>query len=485
MGTLGPLNRARKGSAMSQISEAAETTASGDLQALARAHLMLAFSSMAEFMDQPLPMLERGEGCHVLDDAGNRFIDGLSGLYCASLGHSFGDEIGRAAHEQMRTLPYAPNVNTAHPRSVELAARVAGLAPEGLERVFFVSGGSEAVESAWKLAQLYHRANGEPQRRKAIAREGAYHGATLGALSLTGLASVRKEFEPLTGIPVRHISNTNAYRHPEGGDPERFCRFLLAELESVIDEEGPETIAMLIAEPVQNAGGALVPPPGYWQGVREICDRHGILLCSDEIICAFGRMGAWFACERFGFEPDLITFAKGFTGGHFSMGGVLLSDQIAEPFLDGRVSNPHGFTYCGHPVGCAVALAAIDIYEREGVLENVSSNEASLGSALDGLRDIPIVGDVRGMGYLWSIELVRDQASKEVIAGKGAEWLLRDVLSAELSKRGLICRVDSRADPVLTLSPPLVAGPGLIDEIAAIMRGALEVTAEQLEASRR
>jgi adenosylmethionine-8-amino-7-oxononanoate aminotransferase len=450
-----------------------------DLQSLAKAHLMLHFSDMAAYADRPIPIIERGEGCHVYDHAGNRYIDGLSGLYCANLGHSHGDELGRAAHEQMRTLPFTSNWTVAHPRSIELAARIGALAPDGLDRVFFTSGGSEAVESAWKLALQYHQANGEPERRKAIAREDAYHGVTLGALAFTGIPVCRDPFAP-PAIPVRHVSNTNAYRHPDGGSERRFCRALLAEVEAAIEDEGPETIAMLIAEPVQNAGGSLVPPAGYWQGLREICDRHGILLCSDEVICAFGRLGYWFGGDAFGYTPDLITFAKGLTGAHFALGGVVISDRVAAPFLDGRASYMNGFTFGGHPVGAAVALAALDVYERESVLENVRANEPRLRAELEALREIPIVGDVRGMGHFWSIELVRDQASRETLTGEEAEWLLKDVLSAELWSRGLICRLDDRADPIVQIAPPLVADATLLEELAAILRAGLEVAAERV-----
>lgn len=450
------------------------------LQELARAHLMLHFSDMAAFAERDIPIIERGEGCHVYDVAGRRYIDGLSGLYCTNLGHSHGDEIGRAAHEQMSRLPFTSNWTVAHPPSVELAARIAALAPEGLDRVFFTSGGSEAVESAWKVAVQWHSANGEAQRSKAIARRDAYHGVTLGALSFTGIPVCRTAFEPLA-VPTRHVSSTNAYRHPQGADEDAFCASLLAEIEAVVEFEGAETIAMLIAEPVQNAGGCLTPPRGYWQGLREICDRHGILLCSDEVICAFGRIGAWFGGQRLGYTPDLITFAKGLTGGHSAMGGLLLSDRVAEPFLSGRASYLNGFTFGGHPVGAAVGLAAIDVLERERVVANVLANEPYAREALEALLDIPIVGDVRGMGHFWAIELVRDQETREPFEGPAAEWLLKEVLSERLWAEGLICRLDDRADPIVQIAPPLVAGPDLFQEIASILRAGLEHAAERLD----
>jgi adenosylmethionine-8-amino-7-oxononanoate aminotransferase len=450
------------------------------LQELARAHLMLHFSDMAAFAERDIPIIERGEGCHVYDVSGRRYIDGLSGLYCVNLGHSHGEEIGRAAHEQMRRLSFTSNWTVAHPPSVELAARIAGLAPDGLERVFFTSGGSEAVESAWKIAVQWHAANGEPQRSKAIARRDAYHGVTLGALSFTGIPICRTAFEPLA-VPTRHVSSTNAYRHPQGADEDSFCASLLAEIEAVVEFEGPETIAMLIAEPVQNAGGCLTPPRGYWQGLRDICDRHGILLCSDEVICAFGRIGEWFGGQRLGYTPDLLTFAKGLTGAHFAMGGLLISDRVAEPFLSGRASYLNGFTFGGHPVGAAVGLAAIDVLERERVVENVRANEQGAREALEALLDIPIVGDVRGMGHFWAIELVRDRETREPFEGPAAEWLLKEVLSERLWAEGLICRLDDRSDPIVQIAPPLVAGAELFEEIASILRSGLEHAAERLD----
>jgi adenosylmethionine-8-amino-7-oxononanoate aminotransferase len=459
--------------------ESAPTGDADRLHSLAKRHLMLHFSDMSAYAESEIPIIERGEGCRVYDVEGRSYIDGLSGLYCVNLGHSHGDRIGDAAAAQMRRLPFTSNWTVAHPPGIELAARLAELSPPGLDRAFFTSGGAEAVESAWKLAVQWHAANGERERRKVIARQDAYHGVSLGALAMTGIEECRTPFEPLA-VPVVHVANTNAYRHPEGEDEDRLRDALLREIEDTIEAEGAETIAMLIAEPVQNAGGSIVPPPGYWQGLREICDRHGILLCADEVICAFGRIGHWFGIERFGCVPDLITFAKGLTGAHFAMGGLLISDRVAAPFLDGRSNYLHGYTFGGHPVGAAVALAALETIESEGVLENVRANEPVVAAALDGLRDIPIVGDVRGAGHFWAIELVRDQESRESFDGAGAEWLLKDVLSEELWSRGLICRLDDRAEPVVQIAPPLVAGAELIEEIAAILRAGLETATARM-----
>ncbi len=467
-----------------ETNEDAVTTAisaeeAAQLRSRARRHMLLHFTDMTAYEEQPMAIIERGEGCHVFDVEGRRYIDGLSGLYCANLGHSHGEALGVAALGQMERLPFTSNWTVAHPPGIELATRLAELAPTGLDRVFFTSGGSEAVESAWKLAVQWHQANGEPQRRKAIARHDAYHGVTLGALSLTGIEDCRSPFEP-AAIPTTHVANTSAYRHPDGADEAALCASLLAEVDAAILAAGPETVALLIAEPVQNAGGCIVPPAGYWAGLREICDRHGVLLCSDEVICAFGRIGHWFGAERFGYEPDLLTFAKGLTGGHFPMGGVMISDRVAAPFLDGRAMYLNGFTFGGHPVGAAVALASLRALEETGALANVLANEPLAEAGLNSLRDIPIVGDVRGAGHFWAIELVRDQATKQPFEGPAAEWLLKDVLSEQLWSRGLICRLDDRSDPIVQIAPPLVADAALIEEIVSILRQSLTVAAERM-----
>ncbi len=450
------------------------------LQDLAKQHLMLHFSDMT-VEPEDIPVIVRGEGSYVYDDAGNRFIDGLSGLYCLNLGHSHGEEIGAKAAAQMATLPFTSNWTVAHPPAIELAAKLAELAPPGFERAFFTSGGSEAVESAYKMAVQYHQAKGEPQRRKVIARRDAYHGVSLGALSFTGIPVCRTAFEPLP-VPTSHVSSTNAYRHPAGDDEAAFTRALLAEIEETIEFERPETIAMLIAEPVQNAGGSIVPPTGYWDGLREITERHGILLVSDEVICAFGRIGTWFGAERLGYKPDLITFAKGLTGAHAAMGGVMMSDKVADVFLDGKADYLHGITFGGHPVGSAIALGAIEIYEREGILQNVLDNEPKARDLIEGLKDIPIVGDVRGMGHFFAIEVVKDQATKEALTEAEAGWLLKRVLSDRLFERGMICRLDDRAEPIVQIAPPLVADIALFEEITEILHDGLSHAAERLEA---
>lgn len=451
------------------------------LQDLAKQHLMMHFADMSVEPGE-IPVLVRGEGSYVFDDQGRRFIDGLSGLYCSNLGHSHGEAIGVRAAEQMAALPYVSNWSTAHPPAIELAAALSEKAPSNINRVFFTSGGSESVESAYKLARQYHQTNGEPERRKVIARNGAYHGSTLGALSFTGIPGIRTPFEPMA-VQVPRVSNTVAYRSQayEQGGEEALTKALLDEIENVIEFERPETIAMIIAEPVQNAGGSIVPPKGYWQGLRDICDRYGILLVSDEVICAFGRLGHWFGAQRFDYLPDMITVAKGMTGAYAPMGAVLISDKVAEPFVSGKDTYLHGYTFGGHPVVAAVALGALEVYEEEKIFDNVLANEPKVLELLEGLKDIPIVGDVRGMGHFFAIEVVRDQNTAERITDDEGEWLLQGVLTGYLEENGMICRLDDRAEPFIQIAPPLVAGMEEFEQITEILRGALEHTAEALE----
>jgi len=442
--------------------------AARDLQQLARDHLWLHFSRLGEYAaGAELPVIVRGDGCHLEDSAGRRYLDGLSGLFAVQIGYSHGEEIGAAAAAQMRELPFYTNWSYAHPRSIELAAEIAELAPEGLNRVFFVSGGSEAVEAAWKLAREYHGSRGE-RRWKAISRNYAYHGTTMGALSITGVAGLRTPFEPL--VPsVAHLSDTSRYRRPEGESEEAFTALLVAELEQAILREDPETVAMVILEPVQNSGGAITPPRGYFAGVREVCDRYGVLLCADEVICGFGRLGDWFGSERYGIRPDLITCAKGLSSAYASIGALIAADHVAAPFLEGEAMFTHGMTFGGHPVQSAIALANIEIMRRERVVENVAANRDDFHRTLAQLLDIGIVGDLRGDGYFWALELVRDKETKEPFSDDEAEWLLRGLISRRVFEAGLICRADDRGEPAVQVAPPLIAGQAEFDEIVGIL----------------
>ena len=446
----------------------------GDLQELAKRHLWMHFTRMGSYAEHEVPVIVRGEGCYVYDQHGKRYLDGLSALYCVNIGHGR-TALGEAAARQAKELGFYTNWSYAHPRSIELAARIAALAPGDLNRVFFTSGGSEAVESAWKLAKAYHAARGEPRRHKIVARNLAYHGTSMGALTATGLPPLREPFEPLTP-GGHHVANTNSYRWKEDRDP----LWAADAIEEAITFEGPHTVAAVILEPVQNGGGCFVPQEGYFQRVREICDRHGVLLISDEVICSWGRLGHWFGCERFGYQPDMITTAKGITSAYAPLGAVIASDRLIEPFLHGDAIFNHGFTFGGHPMSCAVALANIDVIEREQLCEHVRAREDEFRAMLDSLRDLPIVGDVRGAGYFHAIELVKDKDTKQMFNDEESEYLLRGFLSGELYRRGLICRTDDRGEPIVQLSPPLIADREQFEEIEAILRPVLSEAWERI-----
>jgi adenosylmethionine-8-amino-7-oxononanoate aminotransferase len=448
-----------------------------DLQQAARDHLWLHFTRMSSVLDGDLPVIVRGDGCYLEDSRGRRYLDALAGLFAVQIGYGYGEEMGEAAAAQMRELPFYTNWSYAHPRAIELAAELASLAPGDLNRVFFVSGGSEAVEAAWKLARQYHSLRGE-RRWKAIARRVAYHGTTAGALSLTGIASLRTPFEPL--VPdVAHVRNTNRYHRPPGESEEEFTAFLLTDLEETLAQVGPDSVAMVIMEPVQNAGGSFTPPAGYFAGVRAICDRYGILLCADEVICGFGRLGSWFGSERYDIRPDLVTCAKGLSSAYGSIGGVIVRDAVAAPFLEGDRVYAHGITFGGHPVQAAIALKNLEIMRRERIVEHVAESQHAFRATLAQLLDLPIAGDLRGTGFFYALELVKDKETRETFTEEECETLLRGFLSPRLFEAGLICRADDRGDPVVQISPPLVAGQAEFDRIVAILGEVLAEAGER------
>jgi adenosylmethionine-8-amino-7-oxononanoate aminotransferase len=469
------------------------STTSLDLQRAAKEHLWMHFTRMGGYETADVPIIVRGDGCYLEDANGKRYLDALAGLFSVNIGYSFGEEIGQAALEQMRELPFYTNWSYAHPRAIELAAEVASLAPGDLNRVFFCSGGSEAVESAWKLARQYYSARGQktvlqtglgapetrhdelvaamqapPRRYKAIGRHIAYHGTTFGALSINGIPAIRAPFEPLVS-EVRHVSNTNRYHRPPQETEAAFTQFLLDELEQAIVSMGPETVCLVHMEPVQNAGGCFTPPEGYWRGVRELCDRYDILLSADEVITAFGRLGHWFGSERYDIRPDIVTCAKGLSSSYAALGAVVATDRVMEPFLGATSMFSHGITFGGHPVMCAIALKNIEIMKREGILEHVRATEDAFRSTLAQLLELPIVGDLRGTGFFYAIELVKDKDTRESFSEEECERLLRGFLSNALFDAGLICRADDRGDPVIQISPPLVAGQVEFDEITSIL----------------
>jgi adenosylmethionine-8-amino-7-oxononanoate aminotransferase len=442
------------------------------LQQSARDHLWMHFTRMSSYQTAEVPVIVRGDGAYIYDAKGKRYLDGLAGLFVSQLGHGR-TELAEAAAKQASELAFFPLWSYAHPKSIELAERVAGYAPGDLNRVFFTSGGGEAVESAWKLAKQYFKLTGRPGKHKVISRAIAYHGTTQGALSITGLPELKAPFEPLVPSTFR-VPNTNIYRAPHhGDDPVAFGRWAADQIAVAIENEGADTVAAVFLEPVQNAGGCFPPPPGYFERVREICDQYDVLLVSDEVICAFGRLGHMFGAERYGYQPDIITCAKGITSGYSPLGAMIATDRLMEPYLHGNTSFPHGYTFGGHPVSAAVALANLDIFEREGINEHVRNKEGQFRATLEKLLDLPMVGDVRGDGFFYGIELVKDKATKETFDAEESERLLRGFLSKALFDAGLYCRADDRGDPVIQLSPPLICDQQHFDEMEQILRSVL------------
>ena len=448
----------------------------GSLESLAKRHLWPHFTRLGAYRHRDLPIFVKGSGPRLYDVHGHGYLDGLASLFVVQAGHGRAD-LAEAGRRQAGELAYYPIWSAAHPAAVELAAKLAELAPGDLNRVFFTTGGSEAVESAWKLARAYFKEVGQPERTKVIARDLAYHGTTMGALAVTGLPAIKDQFEPVVPGAV-HVANTNRFRSAFGpkaaaGD-EAFAAACAGAVEEAIVTEGPGTVAAVFLEPVQNTGGCFPPPPGYFTRVREICDRYGVLLVSDEVICGFGRLGTWFGATRYDYLPDMITFAKGVTSGYAPLGGVICRDFLAEPFLQGDASYAHGITFGGHPVSCAVALANIEVLASEGVLGAVEANEKGLAERLERLRDIPVVGDVRGAGFFWALELVKDPDHPEVrFTVEERRALIRGQVAPRLFEAGLVCRADDRVDPVVQLAPVLTFGETELDETEAILRSVL------------
>jgi hypothetical protein len=459
------------------------------LQQAARDHLWMHFTRHSAYDPAQggaeVPVIVRGEGAYLFDAHGKKYLDGLAGLFVSQLGHGRTD-LAEAAAKQARELAFMPLWSYAHPAAIELAERVASYAPGDLNRVFFTSGGGEAVETAWKLAKNYFKLTGKPGKHKVLSRTIAYHGTTQGALSITGLPVMKAPFEPLVPSTFR-VPNTNIYRASEvtggllsGDDPEAFGRWAADQIAVAIENEGADTVAAVYLEPVQNSGGCFPPPPGYFQRVREICDEYDVLLVSDEVICAFGRLGHMFGAERYGYQPDIITCAKGLTSGYSPLGAMIATDRLMQPFLSGDTTFLHGYTFGGHPVSCAVALANLDAFEKEKVNEHVRDTEGAFRATLEKLNDLPIVGDVRGDGFFYGIELVKDKATKESFDDDECEKLLRGFLSKALFENGLYCRADDRGDPVVQLAPPLICDQQHFDEIEQILRTVLEKAWAQL-----
>ncbi|HEX3198883.1 MAG TPA: aspartate aminotransferase family protein [Propionibacteriaceae bacterium] len=438
------------------------------------------FTRMGSFATNPVPIIERGEGAYLYDSNGRRYLDALSGLFVVQAGYGR-DEIADAADKQTRKLAYFPIWSYATPPAIELADRLAALTPGDLNKVFFSSGGGESVETAWKVAKQYFKLTGKPSKTKVISRAVAYHGTTQGALAITGVPNFKHAFEPLVPGTIR-VPNTDFYRAPDHltADEKAFGLWAANRIQEAILAEGADSVAAVFVEPVQNAGGSIPPPPGYFERLREICDSYDVLLVSDEVICAYGRLGTMFGCEKFGYQPDIITSAKGLTSGYAALGAAIISDRIFEPFSTGTTSFAHGYTFGGHPVACAAALANLDLFEKEDLLGNVLGNENAFRATLERLLDLPIVGNVRGDGYFWSVELVKDQASKEPFTSADCERILRGVVAPGMWEAGVYCRADDRGNAVVQFAPPLICGQAEFDQIESAMRSVLSDAWTQL-----
>jgi adenosylmethionine-8-amino-7-oxononanoate aminotransferase len=443
-----------------------------------RDNVWLHFTQMSQYRDaQQKPLvLVKGEGSTVWDDQGKSYLDFLAGIYSVNAGYGR-RRIMEAMMVQLEQLPFVNPFGYASVPTVVLADRLGDLAPlGGNARVFFTSGGSESVESALKLAKQYQQERGFPNRYKTISRRGAYHGTTLGALSVNGISSVRRQFGPL--VPgARHAPMSHRYRCPYCQN-NRACNLTcFEEIERLVDFEGPDQIAAIIMEPVQNAGGCI--PPGsidYFKKIRELCDRTGILMIMDEVICGFGRLGELFGSTYFGVEPDLITTAKGITSSYAPLGAVLVRKSIADAFENGP-GFMHGLTFGGHPVSCAAALANLDIMLEEDLPSRAKEMGAYLRGELESaLGNHPNVGDIRGVGLFLGVELVKDRSTKE----PPSEPELLSWLTDHMRDEGLILRNDDRGDPTTQLCPPLVITKDECDRVVDILHRSFDELGQKL-----
>lgn len=449
-----------------------------DLRKADLAHVVHPFTLLRTLPEEGPRVIERGEGAVVWDAEGREFLDGLAGLWCVNVGHGR-KEIADAVAEQMARLAYAPTFfGFSNRPAIELAERLAARAPRGLTRVLFTNGGSESNETNIKIARYYWKLNGRAEKVKIISRRSGYHGVSLGALSATGIPRFWTMFEPL--VPgFSHIMPPYCYRCDLGKTYPACAVACAGELEAAIRREGADTVAAFIAEPVMGAGGVIVPPPGYLREIEAICRRHDVLLILDEVITGFGRTGKLFACEHWGVEPDLLSVAKGITSAYVPMGAALVHERIYRDLAGkGPADLPflHGFTYGGHPVAAAAALRNLEILEREQLADNAAVVGARLKSRLEALQELPVVGDVRGLGLMLGVELVRDRATR---APYPAEAGLGRRVARHAYDAGLILRA---IGDTIALAPPLVLSPVQADEIARILGRAIERAAAEVQA---
>lgn len=438
-------------------------------QALSRDHHLPPFTDYKQLNEKGARIITKAEGVYIWDSEGNKILDAMAGLWCVNVGYGR-EELVQAATRQMRELPfYNLFFQTAHPPVVELAKAIADVAPEGMNHVFFTGSGSEANDTVLRMVRHYWATKGQPQKKVVIGRWNGYHGSTVAGVSLGGMKALHEQGDfPIPGIV--HIAQP--YWYGEGGDmsPDEFGVWAAEQLEKKILEVGEENVAAFIAEPIQGAGGVIVPPDTYWPKIREILAKYDILFIADEVICGFGRTGEWFGSQYYGNAPDLMPIAKGLTSGYIPMGGVVVRDEIVEVLNQGGEFY-HGFTYSGHPVAAAVALENIRILREEKIIEKVKAETAPyLQKRWQELADHPLVGEARGVGMVAALELVKNKKTRERFTDKGVGMLCRE----HCFRNGLIMRA---VGDTMIISPPLVIDPSQIDELITLARKCLDKTA--------
>lgn len=441
------------------------------LNALDTAHHLHPFTDHKSFhAEGGARIITSAQGCWLTDADGHRILDGMAGLWCVNVGYGR-EELARVAYEQMMELPYYNAFfKTATPPVVELATKLAEVMPGKLNRVYFGNSGSESNDTMLRLVRWFWALQGKPYKKWIIGRHNGYHGSTVAGVSLGGMKPMHGQGDlPIPGIA--HIQQP--YWYGEGGDmsPEEFGLAAARELEKKILELGPHNVAAFIGEPIQGAGGVVIPPETYWPEIQRICREYDVLLASDEVICGFGRTGEWFGCQSFGVEPDLITMAKGLSSGYQPISALGVSDRIAEVLLDKGGEFYHGYTYSGHPVACAVALRNIEIIQNEKLVERARNETGPhLAKALQALADHPIVGEVRSRGMIGAIELVKNKKTRERFANLGrVGTICRD----HFFRRNAIMRA---CGDTMVMSPPLVATTEEIDTLLAVTRECLDAT---------
>ncbi|RMN26638.1 putative aminotransferase [Pseudomonas coronafaciens pv. zizaniae] len=442
-------------------------------QALSSEHHLAPFSDYKQLKENGPRIITRAEGVYLWDSEGHKILDGMSGLWCVAIGYGR-EELADAASKQMRELPYYNLFfQTAHPPVLELAKVIAEIAPQGMNHVFFTGSGSEGNDTMLRMVRHYWALKGQPNKKTIISRINGYHGSTVAGASLGGMTYMHEQGDlPIPGIA--HIPQP--YWFGEGGDmtPDEFGVWAAEQLEKKILELGVENVGAFIAEPIQGAGGVIVPPDSYWPKIKEILSRYDILFAADEVICGFGRTGEWFGSDFYGLKPDMMTIAKGLTSGYVPMGGLIVRDEIVAVLNEGGDFN-HGFTYSGHPVAAAVALENIRILRQERIVERVRSETAPyLQKRLRELSDHPLVGEVRGVGLLGAIELVKDKTTRERYTDKGAGMICRTFCF----EKGLIMRA---VGDTMIIAPPLVIRFAEIDELVSKARKCLDLTLAALQ----